>query len=134
MMRRSLLAWLWTLVIFVLCWLPRQYIPGQEKLPRPLYVVNFDKIVHAGIFAVFGFLWMKALDSKRRAWWIAGWGVVLAIVTELGQENRIVNRDCNLPDGLADSAGVLIGLGLFWYLERVQARRLALKTRSSETP
>src|SRR5882724_8760727 len=49
---RARLAWLWTLVILVLCWIPRSILSIHEKGPKPFFVPNFDKLVHLGIFAV----------------------------------------------------------------------------------
>jgi VanZ family protein len=119
---RLWMAWLWTLVILFLCWLPRQYIPGEEGL-RPPFVLNIDKYVHIGIFVVFGFLWMRPSESKRQYLWVFLGGVALAVITEFGQKNRFVNRDGNLPDGLADTTGVLLGLAAFWLLAKVRTTR-----------
>lgn len=113
---RLRLAWFWTLVIFFLCWLPRQYVPGHERLPTPLLEMNFDKLVHMGIFFVFAVLWICVKPSARQSIWIFLAGIALATITELGQENRIVNRDCSLEDGLADQAGVVLGIVGFWLI------------------
>jgi VanZ like family len=110
---KDCLAWFWTLVILVLCWIPRMYLTGEEKLAKPFFVPNFDKLVHMGIFAVFAVLWMRVGSSSRRAWWVVAAGVALAVITEIGQVLPIVNRDCNVADGLADSVGVMVGLGAY---------------------
>jgi VanZ family protein len=107
---KTYLAWSWTIVILVLCWIPRMYLSAGEKLPKPFFVPNFDKLVHMGIFAVFAVLWMLVGSSSRRAWWVVAAGVALAVITEIGQEIPIVNRDCNVADGVADSVGVIVGL------------------------
>jgi VanZ family protein len=134
MKSRSLLAWLWTLVIFVLCWLPRMYVPGQEKIPRTFFLLNVDKYVHIGIFLVFAFLWMRSLAGPRRVFWVFLAGILVAVVTELGQNNRFVNRDGNWDDGIADVSGVVLGILADWLISRFQANRQAVKTQSSETP
>jgi hypothetical protein len=110
---RALLAWSWTLVILVLCWLPRRYFPEGERLPRTIFVPNFDKIVHMGIFVVFAFLWMRvdrAADQTRR---VLVAGLALAFISELGQELPIVRRDANVFDWIADSLGVVVGIYAF---------------------
>jgi VanZ family protein len=124
---RMRLAWFWTLVILILCWLPKRYIPNEEALPPP-FVLNFDKFVHIGIFIVFAYLWMRPSESKRRYLWVFLGGVALAVITELGQKNRIVNRDGNLPDTLADTTGALLGLAAFWLQAKVRATRTVEKT------
>jgi VanZ family protein len=107
---RSLLAWSWTFVIMALCWIPRFYFPDDERLPKPFFVPNFDKLVHMGIFAVFAVLWMRAGQAKHRARWVFLAGLALATITELGQMVRFVNRDANVADGFADMMGVVVGL------------------------
>jgi VanZ family protein len=41
---------------------------------------------------------------------IAVSGLALAVITELGQATSLVGRDASLGDGIADVAGVAIGL------------------------
>jgi VanZ family protein len=115
MTRRSLLAWSWTFVILALCWMPRFYLPDNERLPKPFFVPNFDKLVHMGIFTVFAVLWMRVGQSRHRARWVFLGGIALATITELGQMNRFVNRDANVADGFADMIGVAVGL-VAWLL------------------
>ena len=120
---RSRLAWCWTVVILALCWFPREYMGINERSPRPFFVPNFDKLVHLGIFAVFATLWMRVGSSGRRAWWIFLAGVALAIISEVGQQSSLVNRDANVADGLADTAGVIVGLIAFGAYRRHLERR-----------
>jgi VanZ family protein len=122
MTSRTWLAWFWTLVILGLCWLPRMYIPGEERLPPP-FVLNFDKYVHTGIFAVFAFLWMRTRETKLRALWILLWGVALAAISEIGQENRFVDRDANVADALADIVGVVVGIFAYSLVRNLKAKR-----------
>jgi VanZ family protein len=126
---RKVLSWFWTLVIFLLCWLPRQYVPSEDSLPAP-FVLNIDKWIHAGIFAVFAILWMLTGNSKWRALWIFFSGIAIAAITELGQRNRIVNRDGNLADATADTVGVILGLLAFWIAQRVFSKNSSV-SRSS---
>ena len=121
---RSWLAWFWTCVILFLCWLPRMYLVDEQRTSKPFFVPNFDKLVHLGIFAIFAVLWMRASSSGRRAFWVLASGVALALITELGQELPIVNRDSSLADGLADSVGVLVGLGVFFASRKLLERRV----------
>ncbi len=132
---RARLAWFWTLVILFLCWIPRGLLGNRESTVKPIFIPNLDKLIHLGIFAVFAFLWMRVGSSSRRMWWTLGAGVALAVVTELGQEVPIVNRDCSLGDGLADSLGVVIGLVSFDLSRRIAEWRAGLvRTPSSGTP
>ncbi|MFO0892735.1 MAG: VanZ family protein [Isosphaeraceae bacterium] len=118
-------AILWTVIIFILCWTPDIYLPVQEEpgllawiLPLPL-----DKLVHAGIFAVFGVLWLRAARGEKRWYlWILVGGIAAAALTELGQEIPIVHRDAGLDDVIADIIGVILAFPAFFLLERFLGR------------
>ena len=125
---RALLASCWTLVILALCWLPRSMMPANEGAARPFFIPHFDKLIHAGIFAIFGLLWMRVGDSPRRGRWVLGAGIALAALSELGQELPIVNRDAGLADGLADGLGVVAGILGY----EVARRRLANRPAPTE--
>ncbi len=122
---RALLAGSWTLLIFILCWLPRRYLPEGERLPRTAFVPNVDKIVHMGIFFVFALLWMWALRSAGRARRVVVAGLVLALLSEAGQELPIVRRDASLFDWLADAAGIIVGIYAFKFASRHFEARVA---------
>ena len=119
---RALLASCWTLVILALCWIPRTLLPVNERAAKPFTIPNLDKLIHMGIFAVFAVLWMRVGDSPRRGRWVLVAGLTLAVLSELGQEIPVVNRDASVADGLADGLGVVAGL-----LGHEAARRLLLK-------
>ena len=127
------LAWSWTVVIMGLCWIPRFYLGKLEGGDKSMFVPNFDKLVHLGMFAVFAFLWMRVGTPGWRPYRIAAAGFGLATLTELGQELPIVSRDGNVFDGLADSLGVLLGLLAFDLVRRFAEAR-AVKTPSVGTP
>ena len=118
--RSRWLAVAWTLLILVLCWTPRGSLPISEHAPSLLHQLHVDKFVHFGIFAVFAALWRRN-GGRRATPLIAIAGIALAIRTELGQETTIVNRDGDFWDGLADSAGVFVGLVFAGYLARRKA-------------
>lgn len=107
------LACLWTLFIFVVCWTPQNRLPVDENRTPLLKVLHADKVVHASVFAVFGALWMHSLTSERRAVWTLLAGVALAIITEAGQGLMPIGRVADLLDGLADTAGAAISVFLY---------------------
>jgi hypothetical protein len=102
----------WTAVILVLCWIParwlglQEYVPdtGGFPLPPP------DKLIHFSLFAGFSLLWIGAAWPRRVALRVLLAGLALAVLTELGQDLPFIARDGNLPDGLADSAGIVAGV------------------------
>jgi hypothetical protein len=122
---RAVLAWSWTLVILGLCWLPRDFLPEKERLPWLFFLPSFDKMVHLGLFAVFGFLWMRVGPSAHKGRWVLLAGLALATISELGQMSSIVNRDADLGDGLYDMIGVVSGIVAYRIARKPFERRAA---------
>ncbi len=120
---RLLSAVLWTLVILVLCWTPDVMLPVVEEPNSYLFrVVHIDKFVHAGLFAVFSVLWLRALPAGRaRFLWVAMGGAALAAITEIVQNAPIIQREAEFSDAVADFVGVLLGIPLFLWIERFLA-------------
>ena len=48
-------------------------------------------------------------------------GIALAVITELGQATEVGGRDADIWDGMADSAGVVLGLVVAAWLARSKA-------------
>jgi VanZ family protein len=101
-------------------------LPEDEKVPKRFLIPHLDKLIHMGIFVVFAFLWMRVGDSPRRGRWVLVAGLALAVLSELGQEVPIVNRDASLADCLADGAGVIVGLVAYEVVRRVFSKRPVL--------
>jgi VanZ family protein len=120
---RRATAVLWTIVIMVLCWLPRAAIHKLEYESTWFKLPNFDKVVHAGIFVVFSLLWVRVWASPRQRLWAILGGFGLAVLTEVGQLVPAVGRDASVADGLTDCAGVLLGIAVAPLLEPL-ARRI----------
>ena len=119
MTRSTWLAIVWTVIILVACWTPRESLPIREGGPSLLRYLHVDKVVHFGMFAVFSVAWRNAA-SRRASTPIAIAGILLAIVTELVQSTPIVGRDGDVWDALADALGVVGGLA---FMEFVVERR-----------
>jgi VanZ family protein len=83
-----------------------------------------DKVIHGGIFLVFSVLWLEALPTwKNRFAWVAVAGLVLAALTELGQNIPAIKRDGEVVDAVADMVGVALGLPLFHWLNSLRTSR-----------
>jgi hypothetical protein len=108
----------WTMVIMLLCWLPRGVVREAARV-RWIGIPHIDKVVHVGIFIVFAILWLRAraVRGRHRYAWVVLGGFVLAIVTELGQLVEWVGRDASIEDALTDAAGLVVGLMLAPFLE-----------------
>lgn len=104
----------WTILIAAACWTPRRVVEEVGEETGFMGIPHFDKLVHLGIFAVFAFLWLAASRRPRYAV-VAAAGLVLAVVTELGQLVPWVNREAGVDDGVVDFVGVLAGAVAFRY-------------------
>jgi len=111
------MALVWTLLIMVLCWMPKNLVRQVEGESSWFEIPNLDKLVHCGIFVIFSILWLRVQSLRRRFGRVAFGGVVLAVVTELVQQLPIVGRDASVADALTDVIGVLIGIAIAPLLE-----------------
>jgi VanZ family protein len=103
----------WLLLISILFFLPGSAFPEETWLSK----IYFDKLVHAGLFAVLVFLWRASFGSDRK-----GFTILLlcgcfayGLMVEFIQRDWIPNRDFDLYDVAADMAGSIIGI-LLWVL------------------
>jgi hypothetical protein len=116
---RALPAIIWTGLILVFCLVPSSWLgpvgpPGEPSwLDRILGMtpIPADKVVHAGIFGVFGLLWRWAGASWRRT--LVG-GLVVGVVSELGQSIPGLDRQTDAADLFADLIGLVLALAICW--------------------
>lgn len=109
--RHTFLAWVWTVVILILC-----LIPGDKMPEDP--IVNADKIYHAGAFALLGFLVAYGLKKQFTFNWLkahAGkvsiiFSILLGGIIEVLQHYLIKNRCGDWIDWLFDAAGSILGV------------------------
>ena len=109
-----LLATFWTLgIVAALAW-PRPDVPSP---PTP---IPFDKLVHVGLFAGFGLMWMCASRAAlgRRTAGVFGTGLLFAVATEAGQRALPYGRTVSALDALADAVGLALGVAAFYAARR----------------
>lgn len=101
----------WTLLIFVLCFLPGNEIP---KVNIPF----IDKWAHVVLFAGFSFLWLCAAPTRNIVYLF----ILLLITAFLGwlveyiQGHYVQGRYQDDMDTLADAVGGLVGIIIFMLL------------------
>jgi len=107
-------ALFWSAIIVFLLSIPGSDLPEESSF---LTIPYFDKWVHFGIFALFVVLWCWAVSLKKSAGnlvqkfiWITLAGILLGYLMELVQKYLVPNRDYDLWDVVADSAGAIAGL------------------------
>lgn len=104
---------LWTLIIFVLCATPGQFIPTANWLE----LVSFDKFVHASIFfvltALFFLVSIKYKQTKKIALLYFFLCVLYGGALEIMQATVFSNRSADWQDMFANTFGCVIALLLF---------------------
>lgn len=127
---RVFLASIWTAIVVAVCVVPGRWLPPAEVSLSPVRFPHLDKLVHAGLFAVFSVLWMWAGRSPKRWSRVLAGGLGLAILTELVQGMPVIGRDSDLLDALADVFGALIGFGFYRVVETRITEWRAAEARS----
>lgn len=107
-------AILWTLIIFVLCCTPGQYIPTTNWLE----LLSFDKFVHASIFFTLSFLWLVHLIKIKKLTFFSMIFIILLCilyggVLEIMQATVFSHRSGDWLDFIANTFGCLMGLWFF---------------------
>jgi len=111
--RARLLAILWTLLIFFLCFVPAGNVP-EVSLPLA------DKWTHFILFAVFAYLWLLSLQKTQTrhliivmiASLLLGW-----LVEILQGSLKFLGRSQENMDVVADAIGGLIGTLIFYFVD-----------------
>lgn len=124
------LAALWTAGIVVAC-----SIPAASLSPiKP--ALSADKLIHFGLFAVFGALWMRALCPPRASAHLCRYslyllvgGSLFAIGTEIYQHILPIQRRGDPYDALADGGGLLLAVVVYALLVRSRSRAESAQPR-----
>ena len=124
-MKRSALCYLpalcWTALILLLTLLPGKDVPNTffDRIPY------FDKWVHATLFLGFVILWSWGLYKNRSSRHflpaliiIALAGIMLGIGIEYLQRTKLVGRDFDVWDMVADAPGALVAVVILYLLLR----------------
>jgi len=118
-----LLTLAWASVIY--------YLSSQPGTNTPMLFPLQDKLLHAIVFAILGFLGMGALKADVdgyhpwQSWTIAGLVTVYGILDELHQR-FVPGRTMDGFDVLADVAGGLLGIWVMYSLVKGFSRRKQL--------
>lgn len=107
-------AILWTLIIFILCCTPGQYIPTTNWLE----LLSFDKFVHASIFFSLSFLWLTFLIKSHKLNKFSMIFIIFLCVAyggalEIMQAKVFSHRSGDWLDFIANTFGCLMGLLFF---------------------
>ncbi len=105
-------------VILVLICLPSNKLPEVDEW---MIVINYDKLIHIGIFALLAYLFMYPISrssfSIRDKWYfyikITIATVIWGMTTELIQKFFIPSRSFSLSDFAADGIGGIVSLIYF---------------------
>jgi VanZ family protein len=122
--RYKTLTLLWALVILILTLLP------SDKLPKtPSWdTISFDKVAHAGVFALLIFLMSGSFWKQSRYRFLREYpafsslliSVLFGIGVEILQTVLGWGRDGSLLDVVSNTIGCLIGIGAFYVAKRLR--------------
>lgn len=109
----------WTVALIVAHAVPGQHVPTVEW-----DLFQLDKVVHFVLFAIFSFLWHSAFHKQTARYKLKVYSlrivgissILLALALETMQSTIFVNRSFQWTDLIADSAGALAGLGIFYMI------------------
>ncbi len=101
---------IWTIVIYVLLTMPNNDLPTLSFLDA----IHFDKLVHAGLFAMLTFLFswpFRKLYPAQHSLFvsIAVVALLYGIAMEYVQKYFTTDRDFDINDMFADGFGCLVG-------------------------
>ena len=115
----------WTVLIFILCSTPGQYIPTTNWLE----LLSFDKFVHASIFYVLITLWL--IHYKKQSNYSRTCIIIIVIMAisyggllEIMQAKLFSHRSGDWLDFTANTFGCLVGVYLF---EKIISNKLSNK-------
>jgi VanZ family protein len=102
-------AYAWSIIIFILCSTPGNYIPSSNWLD----LLSFDKFVHASIFFILATLWFNYFKINTQLHTLK---IILIIffcclyggLLEIMQAKLFSNRSGDWLDFIANSIGCLI--------------------------
>lgn len=111
-------AIVWTGVIFVLVLIPGSDLPDWSWADS----LSLDKFIHLGIFYVLIILVLNSLKkintnknpTKRQFFYALCYGLSLSAGTELLQDALYIARKADILDFLANSAGCIIAVTLYY--------------------
>jgi len=98
-------------------------IPGRS-IPS-VKVLEYDKLIHAGLFFVLGVLWLTAKSEAKmlRGVVILVCILALSVGSEFYQELMPIGRTADMVDAAADSVGAILAF-LIWIGLRQRFHRL----------
>lgn len=104
-----------TLIILLLCGIPGNQFPRFNLW----LLLEFDKLAHIGMFAVYGWLWSIALaryTGRPRPAMLQGLAIsaLFGVFVEVMQWLIFVRRSAEWADIIADAIGALAGAALFY--------------------
>jgi hypothetical protein len=83
-------------------------------MPEPNWLTQVDKLYHMMAFAAL--VIPAALFDRGAVRWMVIGGLILGAAIEIVQPS--IGRDADMMDFLADATGLVLGLGLGWFLRR----------------
>ena len=110
---RYLIALTWTALIVIGCLVSSSNfkVVGVDK------IVGFDKLAHFILYSICAWLWLRAINGKKReenAHYYTFFGLIsVGILVECLQATMTTDRSFEFYDILANAVGTLFGISIF---------------------
>ncbi|WP_329887503.1 VanZ family protein [Pseudoramibacter faecis] len=101
-------------------------LPGGKELSAQMIVLIIRKGAHMTEYAILAILLFNSFDFKtllKRQLWRSAVIAVAYAMTDETHQLLVAGRAGQPRDVVIDSAGVIVGLALCWWLSRRRARR-----------
>lgn len=85
------------------------WLPFSAALDAADFTSQSDKLIHAGLFGLLGWLGARSWVQLRQRWGLVAGLLLLGVLTEVLQ-SMIPGRSASLSDWVADAFGVFAGL------------------------
>jgi VanZ family protein len=110
----------WSLAMLVVHFIPRAQIEATRVSRNLAHTSGADKLVHAGMFALFLVLWSRAGGFRPSA--VAAAGLAYGAALEFLQDRLVQGRSGSLEDLAADALGLIVGLAVLAVGKRLGSR------------
>ena len=113
------MEWKWVWIVWLISVIILSLMPVNSSLqPKVLHIKHLDKVVHFGMYLVLSFTmlkFMKEIKVPHSIWYVLLFCVILGIGIEYAQNTRLINRNFDIADIIANIIGTFAGIIIFRY-------------------
>src|SRR5690625_7440571 len=117
------IKWKWIWAIWLVTVIILSLMPVNPSMqPRMLSgIKHLDKVVHFIMYLVLSFTMLKFLKEKKvrhSIWWVLLFCIILGVAIEFIQNTKMINRNFDIADIIANIIGTFVVAIIFRYIDR----------------